>query len=477
MGLTVTHVIQSLSRGGPTRSLVAAAGASAGEDIRHRVVALEPGVGGGTELAAKGGLPVIESPDRATLLAELEHADIVHVHFWNTPELYAVLAGPLPPMRLLVACKVGGAHAPQVLTSELLAFADLTIATSTYSASLPVLARAGQSIEVIPSVGGWERVHGVQARPHRQFNIGYLGTVDFAKMHPQFVSMSARAQVASARFVVCGTGDAFRVLARQAQALGVRDRFDLRGYVEDIGSVFAQLDIFGYPLCEQNYSASEIVLQEAMYCGVPPVVLAHGGAAHAVIHGRTGLIAENESAYVRAIERLHSDAGERRRLGAAAADHARAAWNLEKVGARWADVYVRLAGRRKRARSWPRPPASVGANLAPAAARFVQSLGGAAPEFTISLGEPDDERVLQAEEEIIRAPAVLASADGGGVLHWRRRHPEDPWLHLWAGLVLHGQGRLALAAGEFKAALRLGLDRSRVRRYLARSANTGAAMT
>jgi glycosyltransferase involved in cell wall biosynthesis len=469
VGLSVLHLIQCLSRGGPTRALIGAISAAEGSGIGHRVVSLEPAAPKGAALVRQRGITVIDHPHQAVLWRELERAEIVHVYFWNTPELYAVLTGPLPPMRLLISCRVAGEHPPQVLTRELMSFADLTVASTPYTAELRTFRDAAGPTTVIPAAGGWDRVRDVSQKPHRSFNVGYVGTVDFVKMHPRHVAMSARINVPDARFIVCGTGNGFATLARQAATLGVSERFDFRGYIEDVASVFAELDVFGYPLCEENYSGSELVLQEAMYCGVPPVVLPYGGAQRSVVPGHTGLVVDNEDGYVRAIEGLHADPSLRQRMGRAAAEHARATWNVEEVAARWTETYERLAAEGKRARRWPDVPDSPGAWRAPAAARFVQSLGGTAPEFETSLVESDVERVLVAEKRIAAATPALASADGGGVLHWRRRHSRDPWLRLWAGLVLHGQGRSVLAAGEFQAALRLGLDDSRTTSYLARS--------
>jgi hypothetical protein len=356
-----------------------------------------------------------------------------------------------------------------VLTHELLAFADLTVASTPWTTEMPVFRAAPGPTAMIRPAGGWGRVRGVRPQPHERFNVGYIGTVDFAKMHPRYVSMSARIRVPEARFVVCGSGNAFATLARQAAQLEMSDRFELRGYVEDVRSVIAQLDVFGYPLCEHNYSASELVLQEVMYAGVPPVVLANGGAQRSVLNGRTGLVVHDEDGYVRAIERLHAEPGERRRLGRGAREHASRAWGLDDAADRWAEAYELLLARPKRDRSWPAAPRSPTARLAPAAARFVQSLGDTAPAFTISMEDSDEQRRQAAEETIATAAPALASADSGGVLHWRRRYPQDPLLRLWAGLVLHGQGRPALAAGEFNAALRLGLAHPHASSYLARS--------
>jgi len=55
----------------------------------------------------------------------------------------------------------------------------------------------------------------------------------------------------------------------------------------------------------------------------------------------------------------------------------------------------------------------------------------------------------------------------GGILQYRDRYPHDGHLRLWSGLVLYRQGRHALAAGEFAAAIRQGRDHPRVHCYLA----------
>jgi len=62
----------------------------------------------------------------------------------------------------------------------------------------------------------------------------------------------------------------------------------------------------------------------------------------------------------------------------------------------------------------------------------------------------------------------LASADAGGILHYRRFYPDDAALRFWAGLVLSGHGRPALAAAEFHAALK-GFDQNRCAAWLARA--------
>src|SRR5436853_2243041 len=161
-------------------------------------------------------------------------------------------------------------------------------------------------------------------------------------MHPDFVAMSAAVDVPGVRFQVYGAGRAVSTLAEQAEELDVADRFEFHGWVDDLGAALGSLDVLGYPLREDNYSATELVVQEAAYAGLPAVVLRHGGAARTVEHGRTGLIATDEHEYARCIERLYHSPELRRRLSDGAGNHARLAWAPDAIAARWRDVYGRL---------------------------------------------------------------------------------------------------------------------------------------
>jgi hypothetical protein len=287
-------------------------------------------------------------------------------------------------------------------------------------------------------------------------------------MHPRYVEMSARVRVPGVSFVVCGSGDGFAALARRARELGLGERFELRGFVEDVASVLAELDVFGYPLCEDNYAGSDLVLQEAMYAGVPPVVLPFG-RTHLVQHGVTGIVAADENEYAAAIETLHADPDLRRRLGRAAQVYARANCSPQAAAHHWDGIYRDMLRAPKRTRTWPLCR-QIAAAATPGAARFIDSLGASAGPFAASVESTDEATLLAAEQAVGESSPAMASAGGGGVLHYRRRYADDPWLRLWSGLILERQGRPALAAGEYSAVLRLGIEHWRVHAYLARAA-------
>jgi glycosyltransferase involved in cell wall biosynthesis len=458
----VAHVIQSLSRGGAARSLVATA--EAAHDVDATIISLTPADPVALGQVAEAGLRVLDAPPRARALAALAEADVLHVHFWNSPELYDLLRSGLPPARVAVWSHVVGDSPPQVVTPELVAFADTFVAATAQTSRLPVLDAPPQ---VIVEAFDPRRVARVEPRPHDGFAVGYIGTVDPVKMHPRFAELVGAVEVPGARFVVCGSGGGFHALAEKGRRLGISERLDLRGYVEDVGGVLAELDVFGYPLAPGNYSASDLSLLEAMAAGVPPVVLPHGGTHALVRDGETGLVARDEAEWPRHVERLAADPALRARLGANARAEASRRTPTDAARA-WGGVYAELLERPKRERAWPRHR---DAGRFTGAAAFVESLGATAPEFATSLAARDDAEAAEAEELIAAAPPVVASAAGGGVLHYRRHYARDGYLSLWSGLVLEAAGKHVLAVAELKRALDLGCDAPRVRRYLARAAD------
>ena len=182
----------------------------------------------------------------------------------------------------------------------------MVVAAGPSALDLPLLQSVStEHIDMVLAGADFARVNGIRAVPHSTFNVGYIGTVDFAKMHPDFFEMSAAVEIPQARFIVCGGGGATQVLRRKVRETGEENRFQLQGYVDDIRPVLALLDVFGYPLCENNYSATDLVLQEVMYAGIPPVVLPFGGTSHMVLHGETGIIARDKSGYAHAIQYLY----------------------------------------------------------------------------------------------------------------------------------------------------------------------------
>ncbi len=484
----ILHIIQGFYRGGSGRALVAVAKYSSQVgSFQHRVVSLAPADPSAIDMAKEAGLSVVNAPDRDTVLSEIENADIVHLHFWNNPQMYEFLRADLPEMRLLIWFHVAGDKPPQIITKELVNFSDFALACSPYTyehlvfQNLPAEVRLKKT-GMVYGAADFDRVSGVQSKPHDGFNVGYIGHVNLAKMHPNYIGMSAQVDIPNVRFIVCG-GGTIGYLQQQAQQLGVAERFDFRGPIEDIKSVIEILDVYGYPLCEDTYAAAELNLQEAMYGGVPPVVFPYGGVKRLVIDNYTGFVVRSELEYKQAIEYLYHHPEERARLGRNAKEYAQQIFGAENAAKALNPIYERLIEWPKRRREWGIDPHStllyqpislqdltgqpeelVGAEV------FAKSLGDTAPEFTLSLTSQKSQELFEAEQKIA-ASSILLSLGEGGIVQYRDYYPNDAYLRLWSGLVLQQQGRNPEAVSELIAAINLGCTHWRVSWYLAQVAD------
>ena len=470
----VVHVTQQLSTGGAGRAAVTLArqSMSLGRH-RHTLISLQPPPPAAVRLAGEAGLPIVSAADTATVDRIVGDAEVVLVHFWNSPELYEFLRRPGPPRRTIAWLHVNGLVAPHVVTPALVDHCDAIVATTPRSLGIPAVRaaiEAGRGF-VIPAAADPMRVAGLRPLRTPVFTIGTVCSLDFTKLHRDFIAICAAVPVPSARFVVCGDGPARETLVKEAAAAGLSHRIQFRGHVENVGAVLAGLDAFLYPLCPDNTTTFDLALQEALLAGVPPVVMPHGGAADLVEHEATGLVADSAAACAAAIGRLFRDASLRARLAAAAARRARERHGPRQMATQMHAVFADVCERAPRCRCDPLPPVDPRWQVDPesGAARFVRSLGGHAEPFVTALAV-DTTTVPPALEACDAAIAnvgpLLAGAGGGGVLHYRGFHPDDAWLRLWSGLVWLGQGRPAFAAMEFQAAHRLGLDPARVHHHL-----------
>ncbi len=380
-----------------------------------------------TEISVDGGM----RQNTAGLREAVAAADIVHIHWWNHPLLYDFMdGGDWPPFRAVLWAHVNGHHPPHVIPDSVLDYGDLFVLGTPYSEHVPAIANRSahwrsQSIRTVFASSGYEHVVTVQPEPHRGFQVGYIGTVDYGKMHSDYLRMHAAVNLPDVNYVVCG-GARHAELWREASQLGVADRFDIRGHVTDIGRVLAQLDVFGYPLQPHHYGASEVALVEAMVCGVVPVVLSNGCEREIVSDGSSGIVAEGVEQYTRAIEYLYRNPSIRRRMSAAARTEARRRFHISRTVAPWHRIYRELLTRPQTRHSLGRP---VDAGVQGRACQlFLHALGssGESELFRSSLASADQSIATGLGS---LAP-VFRGTSNGSLLQYRQFFPSDPGLKI-----------------------------------------------
>jgi glycosyltransferase involved in cell wall biosynthesis len=155
--------------------------------------------------------------------------------------------------------------------------------------------------------------------------------------------------------VIAGGGDDRpRVESLARELLG--DRVRLLGWVDDLRSLYAALDVVALTSVREG---APLALIEAQAAGRPVVATDVGGVADVVRHGRTGMLVppRDHDAAARAIRDLLQDRDHARAMGAAASRWARARFSEERMVGDLADLYREVLDRRlgEGASKLPRP--------------------------------------------------------------------------------------------------------------------------
>lgn len=289
------------------------------------------------------GARVVEAPAREQLLRLLGDADIIQVEFWNHPRLYEALAClPLPAGRYLFWSHISGL-APPLIAQGLTEAADIFVYTSACSLGRP----AGGDLRVIGSGFGLDNPP-KRRPPDTRLRGGYLGTVDFVKMSPEFFSIVDAVEGHDFEIAVYGAFDPQGAPARGQAAMRHRERVIMMGQTDDPATALAELDFFFYPLDRQHFGTAENALVEAMSAGLAPLVLDNPAECAIVTDGVTGLVAGSAADCTAALTRLLTNPLLRERLGDAAACEAIQRFGPEQSHNAFAEAYAEMMVRPKR---------------------------------------------------------------------------------------------------------------------------------
>ena len=458
--IRILHILNRITGDGPTRSLITLADSQRrlGLPYEHCIVTLAyEAYPLALVRAAQAGIQIKRAPSTHQLQLEISKADIVQLHVWNNPTIYGILRMQWPAARLLMHVRILGLHAPQVVTPQIATMADYCVTTARATITDTAISQQRHKMCIF-SVSNFRRVASCEPAAHVGFNVGYIGTTNYGKLHRAFVSMSSAAHIPNVKFIVCGGIDP--TLQRDIERSIDPTRFDVRGYIEDIASVLSICDVFGYPLNKDSYATSDKTLQDAMYTGVPPVIFADSALTQFVTHGQTGLVVNSAEAYTQALETLYHHPAERKRLGDNARRYARQTLSPSTVAQQFDDVYRAMLVRPKRNRCWSgiSPSSS-------AAHRFIEAMGAAAPQFAQSMKMGNSAEHQAADTKIMQSSPLLVGGEGG-IMQYRNTYPDDAWLRYWAGLILFAQARHEKANIEFRASVQLGVGQARVAPYL-----------
>ena len=172
-----------------------------------------------------------------------------------------------------------------------------------------------------------------------EFVVGGIGRLERQKGFDVLVRAVAR--VPDARLVLVGDGRERGALQLLADECGLGDRFTVTGWVDNPREFLPSFDVVAMPSRSEGLP---LVLLEAMLAARPVVATGVGSIPDALRDGSTGLLVpvDDVASLGGALRLLATDPLLRRRLGAAAREHALACYTAEAMATVYENLYAEL---------------------------------------------------------------------------------------------------------------------------------------
>jgi len=408
----------------------------------HRAICLDYANKNAIEIAKSAGFSLLDnmSKRKTEILDLIADSDIVLIHWWNHPLLYDFLVRKqLPASRVIFWSHIVGFPPPNNFTDAILRYPDIFVFTTPLSYKVKDVQNLSDKykgrLRDIWSTGGLDRVKSIKLKKHAGFNIGYIGNVDYAKMHPDFLDICNRVNIPNVNFIIVG-GPNEKQLKQEAERCGIGEKFNFTGFIPEIEKweYLSLFDVFGYPLAPHHYGTCDQVLQESMAAGVVPVVLANPMESYMIKDGVTGIVAKDKDEYIKALQDLYYNPNLRHFLSKNAKEYAICTFSLEKMVKEWDKIFNEVLGFPETARKW-----KINKNIEDLSPKdiFLESLGDYGQDFVSYCNAKNAEEKKSAIGKIkkLAETANWQSKTKSSVHHYYSFFPEDKYLAAWSKLM------------------------------------------
>lgn len=337
--MQVLHLTAHMGGGvGKALSGLVAQASVSSAGVQHSIVCLEePDKTQFVDAVRSCGGEVIVLPRDDELRNLVLDADIVQLEWWNHPATIRALCSlENLPIRLLTWSHVSGLHNP-IIPRKLILASHLFLFTSACSLEgegvKSLLPELVGRLGVVPSSGGFSGFPAMHRHAENCISVGYVGSLNFAKLHPGYVDYVAAVGLPGFRVAMIGDRTNMDFLNHRCESLGKPGMLEFRGYSTNVVSELATINVLAYLLNPEHYGTAENALLEAMAMGVVPVVLDNPAERQIVDNHLTGLIVHSPSEFAQAIRWLSENPRERQRLAYQAARSVRQRFSAERMEA------------------------------------------------------------------------------------------------------------------------------------------------
>lgn len=315
------------------------------EDIEQRLLVLEaPEKLSHINSLSQEGLEIIIS-DAADLDRLAEWADIVVLSWWDHP-LTSKLLIDISKLKCRMALwiHINGCSYPY-LPFEFANLPDMLFVTTKYTLNNPLWniserRKIAEKAQLISGVGDFRPEEVIPKADYvlsGKFVVGYVGTLNYAKMHKDYLVYCKAAidKIPNIHFLI--VGDRGEELQEEIRELGLLDYFCFTGYVEDIYEQYHRMDVLGYLLNADNYGTTENVILEAMATGLPIITCKNGPESYILQNDFTGYLVESPEEYGECLNRLYDSKEIRQLLGKSARDFVIKNYSIEITAGNFLD--------------------------------------------------------------------------------------------------------------------------------------------
>lgn len=434
----ILHITPHLG-GGVGKVLCNACDPSENNKYRHTIILLEqPRQLLFVNRALQNGIEVLIAPSEDIIYDKMNESDIVQIEWWNHPIICEFLYNiPQIPIRLVIWSHISGCSYP-FIKKQFIKNCSRFLFTSPYSLENVYLRDKltknfiSNNTDIVYSSGGFTNIEKRQHKDADSFNIGYVGTLNYCKLNPQFVDYCNQIKISNSKFIMVGdTANRDKILS-EAKNMDIDQKFEFVGYVDDVQSQLCRFDVFGYLLNPEHYGTTENALLEAMAIGIPPIVLNQCTEKYLVKDMETGIVVNNKREYGHAIKYLYENFNERIRIGNNARKYVIDKFSLKNTVMHLNKNYDCVMKKDKRKFCFKDILGSRPSDW------FLSCLGNDEQLFKKSievLEHGSDEQILKSKHKIRNCKQIFKEKNKSSIYHFQRCFQEDKLLKYWRSVL------------------------------------------